>query len=170
VAITTWDQLTRAIEKEVFYGLKIVGNDIKSIIADYVKKKVYSAYSPTMYDRTGDLLNSLDVSEVKKVGSGYEVTVFFNTDFIRSNIVDGGWNQHMNAKGKDDEDINATWKGIPVNELIPVFIEEGVENSLWDRDGIESMKYVQEMLAKTDRHLKVLSRVLRMRGFNVKIV
>jgi hypothetical protein len=40
VAITTWDQLTRAIEKEVFYGLKIVGNDIKSIIADYVKKKV----------------------------------------------------------------------------------------------------------------------------------
>ena len=161
--VDTWAGLERLINQEVFYAMKIVGNDIKTIIADYVKRKVYDAISPRSYDRTGDLLNSLDVSEVKKIGNFYEVTIFFNTDFIHSNLVEGGWNQHMNANGSE------TWRGIPVNELIPVFIEYGVENSLWDRDGIESMEYVRNMLAKTDRHLKVIARVLKMRGFNVKI-
>ena len=160
--VDTWAGLERLINQDVFYAMKIVGNDIKSIIADYVKRKVYDAYSPSSYDRTGDLLNSLDVSEVKKIGNFYEVTIFFNTDFIHSNYVENNWNQHMSVDSKNRKGKSAeTWRGIPVNELIPVFIEYGVENSLWDRDGIESMEYVRNMLAKTDRHLKVIARVLK---------
>jgi hypothetical protein len=161
--VSTWGELERIIQQELNDAMKIVGNDIKTIIGNYVKRKVYDAYSPKMYDRTGDLLNCLDVSEVKKIGNYYEVSIFFNTDFIHSNEVEDGWNQHMNADGSE------TWNGIPVNKLIPVFIEHGVNGSLWDRDGIESIEYVRNKLASTDRHLKVIARVLRMRGFNVKI-
>ena len=162
--ITSWSQLEAIINQEIQQGLKIVGNEIKTIIEDYVKKEVYDAHSPSHYDRTGDLLNSLDVSEVTRVGNSYQVTVFFNTAHIHSNFVDSGWNQHMSANGLE------TWKGTPVYQLIPIFIEHGVKNSLWDREGIESMKYVREQLEKTNRHLKTLSAILRKRGFSVKIV
>jgi hypothetical protein len=160
----SWSRLAEFLEQDLSYALKIIANDVKSIIKKYIYDKVYSAYTPKEYQRTGDLLNSLDVSSVTKTPEGYAITVFFNPDFIHSEETEGGkWNQHMSVDGSE------SWHGIPMGYLIPYIIEHGTSGSLWDRNGVESMKYVKDYLSKTNRHLKEIEKVLRSKGYEVRL-
>jgi hypothetical protein len=161
---TSLDKLMKYLENDIIYSLGIVAEDIKKIIRDYVEKEVYQKYEPYEYNRTYELLNSLDISEIKKTGNIYSFSVFFNPEKINMYNTDDKWSQHKSVFGYE------SWHGMQLNELIPWFIENGTENSLWDRDGIYSIEYVRERLEKTDEHLKKIKQILKSKGYAVEIV
>jgi hypothetical protein len=156
--------LMKHIENEVILSLKIVAEDIRQIIKDYVEKEVYQAYTPHEYSRTYELLNSLEISEIKKIGNVFSFDIFFNPDKIGMYDTRDKWNQHKSVYGYE------TWHGMKLNELIPWFIENGTEGGLWDRDGIYAMEYVKERLENTNEHLKKIVKVLKSKGYDVRIV
>jgi hypothetical protein len=158
------DALYKYLENDIVFSLGMVAEDIKKILRDYIEENVYKAYSPYEYDRTYELLNCLDISPIKKIGDIYSFSIFFNTDKIGMYNTDDRWNQHKSVFGYE------TWHGMPINELIPWFIENGTENSVWDRKGIYSIEYVKERLEKTDEHLKMIKKILKSKGYNVEIV
>jgi hypothetical protein len=156
--------LMKYIENEVIYSLGLVAEDIRKIISEYVDKEVYQAHKPFEYTRTYELLNSLDISDIKINGNTYSFDIFFNPDKIGMYDTGDKWNQHKSVYGYE------TWHGLDINELIPWFIENGTEGSLWDRDGIHSMEYIKERLEKTNEHLKKIVKVLKAKGYDVKII
>jgi hypothetical protein len=148
------------ILKQLEQSMRILANDVKSMIKDYIQKNLYSSYIPQEYQRTGDFLESLDVRVTTK-GNEVEAEIFFNTDYIHMNEVEGNtWNQHMSVDGSE------TWSGASVAEWIPYFIEWGTHNSLWDRDGLHSMDTIRKYIESTDYHLKEIMKLLKAKGIN----
>lgn len=158
------NDLFKHIENDIVLSLGVVAEDIRKILRDYIEKEVYKAYSPFEYDRSYELLNCLDITDVKKIGNKYSFSIYFNTDKINMSDVDGFWNQHKSVYEYE------TWHGMPINELIPWFIESGTKNSVWDRKGINSIEYVKERLERTDEHLRTIEKILRTKGYQVNIV
>lgn len=99
------------------------------VVQDYIRKNVYEQYSPDpdSYDRTMELLNSVTVGNIKAGIKYITFDIFMDTEKINPRIRNGshgysGWNAHA-----DVYDID-------VSEYIPLWIEEGTEGSLWDRE------------------------------------
>lgn len=157
-------QLEQLIMKQLEESMRLLANDVKSMVKDYIYKNLYQAYSPTEYQRTGQFLECLDVKVTRK-GNLVEAEIFFNTDFIYMNEVeDSLWNQHLSVDGSD------TWKGESVASWMPYFIEFGTRNSLWDREGIHSMTTIQDDLERTKYHLKQIMALLKSKGINCKMI
>jgi hypothetical protein len=159
-----YSQIEQYIMKQLEESMRLLANDVKSIVKDYIYKNLYLTYSPHEYQRTGNFLESLDV-KVKRKGNQIEAEIFFNTDFMEMNYMeDSYWNQHMSVDGSE------TWKGDKISNWIPVFLEYGVKNSLWDRDGIRSMENIQEYLETTKYHLKQIIALLKSKGIVAKMI
>lgn len=154
------NSLFRYINKNIATSLREVALEVEQIIKDYIMKELYNSYSPTSYTRTYDFVNSLRVSKVIPDGNGYSVQLYFDTDAIYSRDSDGAgrWSSHQNITDGTDQSKN-----------IPLFLEEGVSGSLWDRDGIHSMWHTKTELEQNRRHVKKLMDILKSKGFNVTI-
>lgn len=158
------NQLNAYLNKQLESVLLQVGQEVKKIIEGYIQDRLYDSYQPFQYSRTYDFLNSLTVKKPYPLNGGYAVEVYFDTDKIRQAIVeDSKWNQHMSYDGSD------TWNGVKVNKLIPYFMEYGVEGSLWDRDGIYAVRDTIVTLEETKLHVKELGKLLKQKGFSIKI-
>lgn len=154
------NSLFNYIEKNVKASLREVGMEVEQIIKDYIMKELYNSYSPTSYTRTYDFVNSLRVGKVIPDGDGYSVKLYFDTDAIYPRDADGSdrWSSHQNITD-----------GTDVSNLIPLFLEEGVSGSLWDRDGIYSMWHTKTELEQSKKHVKKLMDILKSKGFNVTL-
>lgn len=159
----TISQLMKHLENEVVFSLGVVAEDVRKILRDYVQKATYESYDPFEYQRTYELLNCLDISDIKKVGNTYSFEIFFNSDKINMYDVDGFWNQHKSVFGYE------SWNGMKINELVPWFIENGTNGSVWDREGIYSIEYITNLLQKTHKHLKIIKNILKQKGYDVII-
>jgi hypothetical protein len=160
ITFNNLSQVEQYIMKQLEESMRILANDIKKLIKDYIYKNLYLIYTPHEYQRTGQFLESLDVKVTRK-GNLVEAEIFFNTDFIDMNYVeDSGWNQHMSVDGSE------VWNGEKVSSWIPYFMEFGVKNSLWDRDGIKSMEYIEDYLEITKYHLQQIIKLLKAKGIN----
>ncbi len=128
------------------------------VVQENVQKKVYDSYTPQgdyPYQRTFELLNSVDISEVK-VGSKYaEFEVYMNTDLINAyQTSENEWNQHADVYGLD------------MSQYIPKWIEEGTGGGLFPRGGSYYMS--DSFVDLTDGRLgKSLGGHLRSEGWNV---
>lgn len=130
----------------------------EQVVQDNIQKKVYDAYTPQgdyPYDRTYELLNSVDISPLK-VGYKYaEFEVFMNTDLINAYTTPPKeWNQHADVYGLD------------MTQYIPKWIEEGTTGGLFPRSGAYYMS--DSFVELTDGRLgKELGNHLRKEGWNV---
>jgi hypothetical protein len=160
ITFNNLSQVEQYIMKQLEESMRILSNDIKSMIKEYINNNLYQRYYPHEYQRTGQFLDCLDVRVIRK-GNSVEAEIFFNTDYIDMNEVeDSKWNQHMSVDGSE------TWNGASVSEWIPYFMEYGTHNSLWDRDGLHSMETIQKEIENTKYHLKELMTFLKARGVN----
>jgi len=64
------------LEKQIKTDLMIEAQKIHLAIQDYIISDIYQTYSPKFYDRTGTLLNSIEVSPVKKNGDEYTIEIY----------------------------------------------------------------------------------------------
>jgi hypothetical protein len=117
----------------------------------------YIGQDPTSYDRTWELLNSVTVGNIS-VGTKYVTfEIFMDTDKINAYAKnDDNWNQH------------ASVDPIDVSEYIPLWVEEGTDGSLWDREGSYYMKGSWNEL-NDGKLAQAFASELRSRGWNVTV-
>lgn len=160
------------LEKHVKFSLEEVAKIVEEEIKDYVMKNLYNEYTPTHYTRTYDYINSLTVKKARKEGNGYAVEIFFDTDKIYPRPPDGDgkgglgrWSRHSSITS-----YNGGGSGDDMSDMIPLWIEEGVSGSLYDRDGIYTMENTKKIMEQTKYHLHAIKAILEKKGFKVEIV
>lgn len=119
-------------------------------LKDDIMSKLYNEYNPKEYQRTYDFLESVSLKPIVGKKNTINVMIYYDTSKIIPNFVEDNWNQH--------EDI---W-GIDVHEFIPLWLEFGTKNSLWDREGIYAMEGLEIYLR--DRYKDMLKKELERKG------
>jgi len=56
------------------------GEKINLVIRDYIQSRFYDQYTPYLYKRTWQLLNSVTTAKPVKIGSGYEIEIYLDAD------------------------------------------------------------------------------------------
>ncbi|HZJ98757.1 MAG TPA: hypothetical protein VFC79_02055 [Tissierellaceae bacterium] len=94
-SVKTWSQLEKALQQARDKALKGASEKAKDLVKDRIDKDVYSVYSPNSYERTYDLKESVEPSDIKSNGNVSEIKISHNEDKIRStgnqhrSVVDG---------------------------------------------------------------------------------
>ena len=155
------------LERHVKFSLEEVARVVEEEIKDYIKRNLYDKYEPQAYTRTYDYINSLTIRKAKKIGNGYSVEIFFDTDKIMPRPPDGAgrWSRHSSITS-----YNRGGSGDDVSDMIPVWMEYGTSGSLWDRDGIYSIENTKKIMEQTKYHLHEIVKILKSRGINAEIV
>ena len=78
-------QMKEVAKKELS---KVVFTEIKK----FVKQNVYTAYHPSQYDRTYQLLNSVTIGELESSGKSIICSVYFDPNKIKPVSTDNFWN------------------------------------------------------------------------------
>lgn len=134
-------------------------DDIVEILRDFTKINVYQKYSPTEYDRTFELIDSISKRNFKQISKNkYQAEIFFDDKKIKARRSDGMWNFHMSIDGID------------ISASLPFWIEEGTNGSLWDRDGAYMVRETERFLKKTNKLNVLLRKELLRKGFKVVYV
>ncbi len=85
IEIEYWDVLESNLSSLVGDGLVFVGEKVKKILQNYLKRNWYQRSKPMFYQRTFEVLNSITVSKVnKKSQNEAEVEIYFDEKKISS--------------------------------------------------------------------------------------
>lgn len=126
----------------------------KMVVEENVKSKGYGTFSANTYERTNDLMNSVDVEVINGGIGGVGFKVYMNTSKIRpmGQTSSGEWGQHTDNHGDSQA------------ENIPLWIEEG-HGGFVAREGTHYMESAyQELMTKCARDL---ANSLRGKGWDV---
>lgn len=135
----TVSSLQAHLKDSIVHGIK---NEIREIalltVREYILKNVYDSYTPAGdgYERTYELARSVSLGNIK-IGHKYiTFEIFMDTSKINP-YEQKSWNAHANIDYTQD-----------TSDYIPLWVEEGTEGSLWDRDGAH---YMEDSTRELDR-------------------
>ena len=77
----TVDALESYILSRINVAIQEAQAKVYEVIHEFVKK-YYAEYSPSMYERTYQLYNSLVKSEIKQSGNGYTAEIYFDVGLL----------------------------------------------------------------------------------------
>jgi len=149
------NSLLKYIELNIPINLNKIGEEVKSILRENVEKLWYGrSYTPTQYARTMEYINSIQYSKAKKVGSGYQVEIYFASDLILPHPSNNGeWGQHESVYGED------------VSAAIPYYIEYGNNSPLFNYEGVRPVGVTRDWLNDTDYIKKRMRELLSNYGY-----
>jgi hypothetical protein len=128
------------------------------VVRDNLLERVYWNYIPQgeyAYDRTYELMDSVTVGNFHLGTTHATFEIYMDTDKINAYVTDRDrWNQH------------ASVDPIDVSEYIPLWVEEGTDGSLFDREGAHYMEASHYELSG-GQLAQALARELRKEGWNV---
>jgi hypothetical protein len=152
------DSLFNYINKNIQTKLPQLTQQIEQTIKDYIMERHYS-WQPSDYSHTYQYVNSLTVSKIRESSDGYEVELYFDTSKIQPlpHDEDRRWNKHMDMYGN------------PVNEFIPLWLEEGTNNPYYSHPGNHAIRDTYEEF-KNGKAVKELLILLKSKGFNCTII
>lgn len=144
------------------FAEKIIKNSLDEISSNVLEKlkynvenRLYDAWTPEMYSRTGELLKSISKTKVTKVYGYYVVKIFYDTDKIHPYITDDNkWNKHADIYGEN------------ISEYIPLWIEYGTENSFYNHDGINAIHDTFEWISK--EYNRMFKETLKYKGIKIE--
>lgn len=129
------------------------------VVQKHIQERVYDTYTPDAsnplsYDRTFELYNSVSVGNVN-IGTKYVTfEIFMDTEQIGAYVTEGEqWNQHASVRDED------------VSEMIPYWIENGTEGSLWDRAPADYME--QSHVELMGNLAQEFANALRVKGWKI---
>jgi hypothetical protein len=143
--------------------LKYVKEDVAEVIKDilyrYVDELLYDDFTPASYHRTYDLINSLSISEMNKVGKNeHEIVIFFDDNKIRPMIDDTSkWNQHMSSDGTNLDE----------SSYVAEYMNYG-HGGLYIQQPILFLEAALNEINSKKPHLTILKRRLKEKGFIIK--
>lgn len=126
----------RKIVKDI---LEEIAEEVRQELHDTVWKKLYLSYTPKVYQRTYELLDSISKTEVKENSNGeYYVEIYYDTDKIFPHVyTDGRPNAH------------ATSKGVDISDQIPYMVEYDYSYGKYkDNNGIHAIDDVKKWIDK----------------------
>lgn len=133
---------------------KEVSDIIKQTIEEYMESYIYSKPESLWYQRTCELMNSIDISNINKIGkNSYNVEIFFNESKMN----------HFSLWGDSSEGIEAGDK-----IYLPYYLNEGLNKYMIYSEGFfdDSIKNIED----TNKHLLVFMFVLKTKGINISKV
>lgn len=150
------DEALAYLESSVSVNLEVIGENIKEILRKNVEKLWYGVYTPSHYTRTHEYINSITVTKANKVGEGYEVMIYFDTDKINPHgpAKEGEWPRHQSIIGGDD-----------VSKMIPHWIEYGQNSPLYSYAGVEPAGRTADWVREEKYLKKRMIELLTANGF-----
>jgi len=138
------------LKLQVATSLKETGEYVESEVKEQIDQDVYS-YTPSQYDRTGDLKNSVVSREPINTDNTVSVLVEHDTNLIYNHI--------SQADGMD------------VSPYIPYYVNEGAGPLFGDGFWTQKRAYIDHTLNKlrsTGSHVEMLRRSLKNKGIFTK--
>lgn len=139
------------IEREIY--------DIcKRALEEEVRRTVYSGMGTGYYDRTGDILKAVDITDKNLSGNTASFKVTVNPELIGIQIRDGEkWNAHAGVRGQD------------FREGVVEVLDEGTSgNSLYNHPGYNFFDSTANKL--DSRLVGVMVSALRARGWDASVI
>lgn len=78
------DNIYKNIERQAIRALEETGHKIRVSLENYIITEIYQTYSPKVYERTMDLLNSTRLTPVRKEGNKYYITIYISNELHSS--------------------------------------------------------------------------------------
>lgn len=148
-------QLIKFMEKKLKAALDEVSDVALEKLRYHVENRLYDAWTPEMYSRTGELLKSISKTKVTKVYGYYVVKIYYDTNKIHPYVSDDArWNKHADIYGEN------------VSEYIPLWAEYGTDNSLHNHDGIHAIEDTFEWISK--EYNRMFKEILKHKGIKVE--
>ncbi len=158
--IRSFSQLDQVLNQNIALLVKEIGEHIKDMLRKNVDELWYKrGYTPTHYTRTFQLINSITVTDVKKVPEGYQVVIFFDPDKIHP---------HPPAKPREWPRHQSVTDGADVSFYIPWWVEFGQKSPLFSYEGVHAMEKTKEEVIDDEWIKQRIKEVLGVRGFIVK--
>lgn len=127
--VKTYSELFRELEKLLFPIYQKALEHMKRILVDALNRLWFSRYTPELYQRTGDLINSLSIKQLKNSNGKFEALIYFDKDKIRQEEGNFGgaypFNIHMSLDGATE------YNGMDIGNWILIWINEGSSSPYW---------------------------------------
>jgi hypothetical protein len=157
-------ELNKYIEKKYIEEfIKKIGKEVYEILYHEVQTEWYQRngviWTPSDYERSMQLLQSVTCSPVFKNGSEYSVKIYYDTDKIQPmyGTDDKPWTRHMSVVDYSD-----------VSEAIPYYIEYGNNSSIYEYQGVHPVKNVLEQLDEDKHLLTRFKELFELKGIKVE--
>ncbi len=147
-------ELKKYMNEKIVKILNEIAQGVKEELYDKVKERLYDAWTPSQYERTEELLNSISKTEVYQENGFYCVKIFYDTDKIFPHTVEGKWGQHVDFSGND------------TSEYVVLWIEEGTTDNPFPRKGINAMSDEKKWIE--ENYNKIFRNKLKQYGINSK--
>lgn len=159
----TWSGLLKHLDKTVEKSMWKIGEEIKEVLKFNVQQHWYNNYTPSAYDRTFQVLDSIKVKNVNKILNGYQVEIGFDYDMIApASSINGNWDNHMSLDG------STSYEGKSIGELLVGWMDKGQHSSVFSYTGVNFIEDTREWSKEEVVHL--LKEQLEKAGFmDVKI-
>jgi predicted metalloprotease with PDZ domain len=154
--VRTDAQFINYINKTIRAVLNEIAKETTDELMNIVWTDWYMANGPSdYYHATGQLLDSVVSSKVKKSGSGYKVDIYMDSRKLKPNYLVNTFSEHMGFDGR------------PFTSSLIEVIEEGNPSSIYSHEGIEMFKKTSDWLEK--ELPRIASVVFARYGFAVHI-
>ena len=144
------------VDKQLKFCMNEIFIQLKNEMKDYLFQNWYKKYTPTQYNRTFNLLDSITFKLEKQGNASYVVKVGYDTDLIHAEYDEYSFfNQHMSMGGED------------VSDIVPYYIEKGNgKNPYFMYKGIGVLEYMREYME--ERATAKLAFLLHQKGITIK--
>lgn len=158
--IRSFKQLEQVLLQKIALSVEEIGKQIKEMLRKNVQELWYErSYTPTHYTRTFELIDSITVTEAKRVPDGYQVVIYFDTDKIHP---------YPPAKPREWPRHQSVTDGADVSFYIPWWVEFGQKSPLFSYEGVHAMEKTKEEVIDDEWIKQRIKEVLGVRGFIVK--
>lgn len=97
----SYDDLFKDMEKELIKSLKDMAKIIRDEWTKLIELNFYNKFSPELYSRTFEILNSITVFNIEKNGDLYTIKIAYDEDKINYYPEENGlWNKHADYNGE----------------------------------------------------------------------
>jgi len=168
IEIQYWDVLESSLLSLTKDGLMFVGEKIKKILQNYLKKNWYNVSSPMFYQRTFEVLNSITVKEVAQVGNEVEVEIFFDETKIISKESTFQLYGHM-KRFNHHMSINhdTGYNGADIGIALVYWMNYGQNSSLHAYSGASFLEDTLNEISVKKTHLVELERAFKKVGIYI---
>jgi hypothetical protein len=160
----TLSSIYKYLESEVIINTSKIAKEIADVLKNYVRLNWYNDHSPSQYQRTMDILNSISITDVKKNRNGYSVKIFFDDSKINMIEYDGLFNAHMGIYGE------TSYQGMSLPQWVVYWMNYGQNSPIYSYEGVGFLEDVIEWNKDDKYHINRMQELLENKGFDISVI
>jgi len=156
-----FNSLMKHLENNILLDIQKIGEEVKNVLRNNVRVLFYERngmnWTPENYTRTYELIDSITVSPVNKIGNKYKLSVYFDDNKIHPYKVSGEWSAHESVVTEEN-----------ISKNLPFYMEYGNQSSLYSYEPDSPPVETTIKDLKDDNYIKTrLKELLEMQGYKV---